>query len=403
MPNKNGAGLSRSKKLAFWVVLIGVVWLVCDTSVYALLKLRPYLFYSVTYPTDEDLERFYSTRFHPRWGWDHPQSNQGPLGNRKAHEYADKERYAIATYGDSFTKGAGKNHETFQYQIEELTDWECLNFGVGAFGTGQALLKYLDTDVKSRYAVLGILDENIARVVMTTWKFYVENGFETKPRYIVNSDSSITLLPNPVTTFQGMQKLKDEAFVEEVSERDYWYQYRKKNSLFTKQSWPATIFLLKNVEFIVDRISTKLGLIGRTPYERRVVEAGIGVAGGLPYAHLYAEGSEALVIMRHVVDEFIRTAESRGEIPIVVLFPTLTTLDIITEFGRKPYQTLVDHLITRNANYLDFGDVFLGEDYPSYYKGVMRHFGVVGDRRVAEEIVRYIRDLESAAEVGEAH
>jgi len=66
------------------------------------------------------------------------------------------------------------------------------------------------------------------------------------------------------------------------------------------------------------------------------------------------------------------------------------------QFGRKPYQTLVDHLRERQVAFIDYGDLFVNEpDLPQWYVPNDGHFNAIGNRHVAEAIVRTIRMLDA--------
>src|SRR5439155_12092273 len=75
----------------------------------------------------------------------------------------------IAAFGDSFTHCDGvANSFTWEYLLERLNPaLEVLNFGVGGYGTDQALLRYELEGMAfhPHIAILGFLPENIHRVV----------------------------------------------------------------------------------------------------------------------------------------------------------------------------------------------------------------------------------------------
>ena len=119
-----------------------------------------------------------------------PKEEQGNLGNRKSREYETKPVYKMKVFGDSFAYGSEVgDHETFEYFIEEKTGEECLNFGVGSFGTDQALLKYKDNAIKTKYTFLCIMAENIGRC-MNIWRGFYQLDCKfcwTKPRFATSN------------------------------------------------------------------------------------------------------------------------------------------------------------------------------------------------------------------------
>ena len=249
--------LSKRKKVLFWCLMLFFVWLVLDGFAYVLVD-RFYVFNGFKKPTGEEIAKFHEELFHPRWGWDlQPKDNRGPLGNRIGREYEPKEAYMIKTFGDSFTQGAVENDETFQYLIEEETGWSALNYGVGGYGTDQALFKYQDTTVKTKYTILGILDENIGRVVMTSWRFYQPGGFWPKPRFAIADDGSIFLIDNPVKNYADLQKLNDGRFIESLKENDYWFAHLNVQNIPLGLRWPATLTVVPHLDYLVKSFTQK--------------------------------------------------------------------------------------------------------------------------------------------------
>ena len=388
---KHSPPLSRRRKLLFILISLFFLWLFLDTFAYILLRrvatgLTYQIFHGVITPTDEELAIFYRSRFHPQWGWNLPRSSQGPLGNRKSREYEKKAEYKIKVFGDSFTKGDGGIHETFQYFVEEKTGWECLNYGVGGYGTDQALLKYRDNQIKTKYTLLCILDENIARCVNIFRGFLYQRQNLPKPRFMVSDDNSITLVDNPVKNRDDLQKLKDGQFIDSLKKYDYWANYWEQVNAPLELKWPATLTMLAHLDFFVENLMITMKHNSSPDYQSATDQA--------EFYHLYRENSESLKIMRYIINEFIDTANSRGEIPIIVIFPITHSVDVLYEYGRKPYQSLVNYLEEIQCHFIDFGDVFVTEAYLTYYKGHGAHFSVEGDKRVADELISYIQQLE---------
>ena len=58
-----------------------------------------------------------------------------------------------------------------------------------------------------------------------------------------------------------------------------------------------------------------------------------------PYNHLYEQNSEGFIILRHVIQGFVATAEARNETPIVVIFPKRETAEIIQLIRRSHIKT----------------------------------------------------------------
>ena len=95
----------------------------------------------------------------------------------------------MTAFGDSFTHCDGvANSFTWEYLLERLNPaLEVLNFGVGGYGTDQALLRYELEGMAfhPHIAILGFLPENIHRVVSVFRPFYFPmTGIPmSKPRF----------------------------------------------------------------------------------------------------------------------------------------------------------------------------------------------------------------------------
>ncbi len=394
-PQPHRPATSRTKRVIFASLIASIVWLTIDTGIYVALTVigsQRQLFYEPRPLTDAQAEGFLKKRFHQRWGWDIPADEKGTLGERARTEIAGVATgppVMIKSFGDSFCYGVGVEiDQTFQHFVERETGWACLNYGVGAFGTDQALLKYLDTPLPSRYTVLTILDENVGRCMTVWWNFYQHVGFSgTKPRFELRGDE-VVLVDNPADTPALVRRLTEPGFIDTLRPHDYWQGYYRGIGAPPRLRWPATATVLPHASFFV-RYSLALAGDRLAPSYDRAVEL-------KKVNHLYEPGSPALVILQHIVSRFQDTAAERGETPIVLLFPQRESMDLYAKYSRKPYQALTDIVAQTGQPFLDFADVFLGEDTAGYYQPDDWHFSVKGNQRVAAALVELVRDLEQA-------
>ena len=146
---------SKVKLLIFYFILFFIPLMIVDLCGYAYLRMKEQEtseLFEIKLPTDDLLSGYCTKSFHPRWGWDIMIDKRAHLGNRKSNETRTKSEYTMKVFGDSFAYGNRvEDNETFEYFIEEKTGWDCLNFAVEAYGTDQALLKYIDNSVKTKY------------------------------------------------------------------------------------------------------------------------------------------------------------------------------------------------------------------------------------------------------------
>ncbi|ETX05500.1 MAG: hypothetical protein ETSY2_22565 [Candidatus Entotheonella gemina] len=390
---QTGKFISRRKKIIFTLITCLFVFACVDTLFYVFLnklKRNHNVFHEDRRVNQRVIDAFYENYFHADWGWDIPKPKRGALGNRTGQTYGQQETYKIKTFGDSFVYGFRlADEETFQSCVEQKSGWSCLNYGVDGFGTDQAFLKYQENRVPSQYTILGILDENIARVVATWWSFYsfrdVNNIVGTKPRFIVQNDKFV-LSPNPIGSYQDLQKLHNADFIETLKDKDYWPYYHWQTNAPPHLRWPAMATLLPHLNFFVRNVIAM--------YKNRFAPTYESETSRRRFYHLYRQHPEALKIMKYIIREFVHTAQQRGEIPIILIFPIKDSMQIIKTYRKKPYQELVSYLQHMSYNFIDFGDVFLQEDHKSLYFKNDFHLSAKGNERVADELIRYIKELE---------
>jgi hypothetical protein len=387
-----GRSRSRGKVMIFSIIMFLVLWFLTDTAMYVALwfigESKSVFFRIRPATSDEQITRWYKELpFHARWGFDIADDTKGQFGNRKGREYAKKDLYKIKVFGDSFAFGAWMNdRETFEALIEEQTGWEALNYGVVGYGTDQAVLKYEDNGIKTRYSILTVLDENIERnVTMCRGLLTGTLGLMPKPRFAINPDGSMGLLENPVKNVSELAKLKDIAFLQSLKEHDYWAKYYEALNAPVGLTWPATVMLASHYDYLykgaVKQVKYKLMPSYESHYAR------------WPHNHLYEEGSEGIRVLRHILKQFAATAVARNEVPIVLIFPKRDTMQILQSYRKKPYQTLVDSLRTEGLSFIDFGDQFVDRNWHEYYVED-GHYSRAGNQIIADELVTLIRQLD---------
>ncbi len=384
--------MNDKSTLKFWLMLFGGMVVIMDTALYFTLhqlnKSRN-IFYASRTITEEQLQKFLDERFHPVLGWDIARSERNALGARGPREYPEKQRYKIKVFGDSFTYGAEvAPEETFEAVLERQRGWECLNYGVGAYGTDQAFLKYQLTQVPTEYTVLGVLCENIGRVVSFYPAWYMRFWAPPKPRFFLSGDS-LRLMPSPITSPEAARALLDPGYIESLRAYDYWPSfYEDRLHAPARLVWPASYTILGHLDFFLSR--------ARLEIERRAAPTWDIEKQTYKYYHLYEGQSEALRILTGIIDKFIALAQSRGEVPIILLFADQYSLDLMRKYDRNPYRPLSDHVRKTGVAYLDLGAVFIRENYGRYFNYYNSHYSPEGNKRVAEELGKLIAGLEAA-------
>lgn len=253
-------------------------------------------------------EDYLQKAYHPMLGWDNKPGSGQALHNvageswsysidrdgaRAGNPYADG-KPEILTYGDSFTQGDEVNDDkTWQVYLSRMLKQYVTNYGVGGYGSVQALLKFelhLASGRRASKAILGIHEFNIARVMNGFRPFAIARsgaklGF--KPAFIPDG-KSIRLYRNPFKPDMTLNELRDTAY--QVAEYDFWANQK----LLLKP--PYTWVLMKLVQ-------------------RRF--AGTVVTD---YRQIWSS-SDGIRVMDKIVSRFVDLADRHGIQPVLLLIP----------------------------------------------------------------------------------
>ena len=287
--------------------------------------------------------------FHPVLGWDYPPNSSyqgidniayshGPEGERRT--CTSYPTTLIATYGDSFTYCANvRDEETWQTFLAHRLRSNILNFGVGGYGTDQAVLKYEHQNRNNTEIVmLCIWPENINRIANIYRPFYTYDDplNLTKPLFVKGPDGC-SLVSNPLKTRDDITKLVDPVFLGELAKLDYWYQFDKD---LPSLSFPWTLSLFRWRKIVLKQLK----LASPKALHRYF-------APSYP-ANLYEEDGP-FASMCHVVDRFIATARTRGSAPVIVIVPNKDFVREFTDHGVSRASRLVDYLSSRAYPHTD--------------------------------------------------
>lgn len=282
-------------------------------------------------------------------GWDYPPDmvyrdfdgvlyRHGPAGERRTCTAFPTT--AIATYGDSFTYCSQvRDNQTWQTFLAEKLGTNILNFGVGGYGTDQALLKYqLHARSSAKIVMLCILPENINRIVNIYRPFYQYNDplALTKPLF-VRDGRSFKLLPNPLQNTWDVGKLDDPTFIERLGKLDYWYRLDKE---LPPLRFPYGLSLVRWREPMLDELSFDAARI--LPFHSKI-----------HYPWNLFEEAEPLAVMCHIVDMFVKTALTRGATPIIVIMPHTDFVREIMDYRVSRVEKLLGYLKMKQYRVID--------------------------------------------------
>lgn len=153
------------------------------------------------------------------------------IGARGRREYALPRPAGVLRvlcFGDSYTYGSEVvDGDDWPAQIEQLDPGvEALNFGVGGYGTDQALLRFrrVARGLEGQVVCIGLLLENIGRNVNRYRPAYYPSTLacSSKPRFVLEG-GELELLPQPFPTREALTNaVRDGSVLERLSEHEYW-------------------------------------------------------------------------------------------------------------------------------------------------------------------------------------
>ncbi len=247
---------------------------------------------------------------HPVLGWT-PTAESNAGGMRDDREYDPAPAAGavrISAFGDSFIYGSDVSlQDSWLKQLALLEPTvEVLNYGVPAYGTDQAYLRYrlVGREYQPHIVLIGYMSENLARNVNVFRPFYTSwyrDHIFTKPRFKKEGDQ-LRLIRNPVATREDHARLLDREsdVLRELGEHDYHYRINYK---------AGSLDVLPTV---------RLSKLFVYHMRKHLFDPIFGLDG------MYADGSEAFRVTVGILDAFYREVLANGALPIIVVIPDTT-------------------------------------------------------------------------------
>ena len=290
-------------------------------------------------------------------------ANYDDLGSRRS--CIESEQILMATYGDSFTHGDEVNDEqTWQCMLERRFDKRVLNFGVGAYGVDQALLKmkrHWREGLVAPITILTIYGDDLPRVLNRYRPFVnrrTRGKLAFKPCYQY-LDDQVRFLANPLT---AEMKTKDQVMelALTVAPTDYW----ESRQIRVAPAFPYSLHALKVIYQAIAEMILR-------PSEQDIWNR--------------PEGRE---IMLHLLHDFVVSAREVDTRPILMLIPRVNKWRrhgrIDPGYGRFLTEDLLPESL--NMTIIDLSEFAFDEERFSIlpYQG---HPSPYGNRFIAERII----------------
>lgn len=323
-------------------------------------------------------------------GWTYRANYRGELYSSNAMAARGTRSYAagtppgtfrVAAFGDSFTHANEvRDDEAWSARLEHLDGrLEVLNFGVGGYGTDQAMMLYerRGEEFEADLVVLGFAEPDYARNVNRFRRFMTVHELPLfKPRFLLGDRGTLELLPNPMRDEADLRALIDE---------------------------PAGVLAAAEHDWFFDVLEWRNPLYDHSMFVRLVSSlAGRAWRSSIRPDRLYRDGlmnpdSEALAVQVALVKRFQSAVEADGRRFVLMIFPGSDS-DIWSD-APPTYAPMLEAL--PEVDVLDLADALREstEVDPTNLRAQV-HYSAIANAVVATAVHRHLADrglLERAA------
>jgi hypothetical protein len=266
-----------------------------------------------------------------------PSYHYNSIGARSLREYSPAPPAGVARlacFGDSFTHCEEvSDADAWPAQLEELDPrFEVLNFGVGSYGTDQALLRLRREGLHAaQVACMGFLVENIGRNVNRYRPFYwpPSPSCVAKPRFVLRGEQ-LELVPVPYATrAELLAAVRDGRVRDDFAEHEHWIAE-------TRWAWAAPSAFVRFAA-------------GWFAYRRREPASLYRDPEGEPYR-----------VTLELLTAFAREARERGaREALVIVFPARRELQSVAGGAAPSWAPLLGDLAERGIAVLDLTPALL--------------------------------------------
>jgi hypothetical protein len=352
------------------------------------------------------IEKYFCSGFHYKLGWvRQPNSSVKDVVEGKEVMFQINELGArtqersslpqvVAVFGDSyaFCRQVSDEH-TWEEKISEEQDIGVLNLGVGNYGIDQALLRYESMDLPNTVeaVVLCFVPETICRI-QSIWKHYLEfgNTLAFKPRFKLDK-SELVLIDNPIQSTNDL--LAYEKKLASIQAEDRFYVERFKVLQFR---FPYLISLCRNpmhnfylLSALIQR--SLLQALGFSNLRIAGKPFSIVMQRNIREAQNLYQDSKSTSLLEALLKRFCSGAESRRQLPIILVVPQLNDLMLAKSGMAKhltyfkslsrvlPIVDVTNHFLKLNTKLLYINDVYGG------------HLSKYGNEIVAKVVTKWLR------------
>ena len=325
--------------------------------------------------TREQYERYLAIR-DPVVGWPARAALRAAGGPepRPSPAFPEAREWCVTLYGESFTYGDEvSDAEAWGNVLAQRLGCRVANFGVGGYGTDQALLRFTANPAdRAPVTIVGVFADNPLRNVNQYRYFLGGEALALKPRFVLEN-GALKLVPIPNLSYeQFINGLSDPRAV-------FAHEVFLPGSRHGPVIWsfPYTLSLLDLV---------------RTDHVINYVR---GRPSWINF-HRLDHDSRALPTTVAIVEEFRRRATA-GKTVVAVIYPTGASYKLTRRTGESTFGALVAELAARGIPARDLTADFaayLGErsfcEMLSSAAACSGHYNAEGNRVVAEAMQAFL-------------
>jgi len=319
----------------------------------------------------------YLKRRDPILGWPYPAQYGADLdvnGAQRNRRFPNgpREGSCVSLYGDSFTQGGDTSslEKNWGNVLSDRLACYVANFGMGGYGTDQAVLRFAENrGDPSPVVILGLHTENVLRNLTRTRDLIsYERWYALKPRFILNDRRELELVPIPVLTEKEYLRALGVAGDPLILQHENFQPGGAAGVV--KLEFPYTVSVARNLT----RFYGFRARLLRRPEWMEFLQRGHPLHG--------------LEITVGITRKFVELAEQRGKSPLVVILPHPLDFRHFLDKRSWPYQTLLEDYARSSIPFIDFGPYLLaaarerGRKIEEYF-GPTAHYNDEGNALVA--------------------
>ena len=329
---------------------------------------------------DASTARDYLNRRHPVLGWPPPadfgSKRYDVSGSRPTPAFPVPGHACISLYGDSFTYGSGVSDEmAWPNQLSRLLGCRVANYGVVGYGSDQAAIRFeRNLDDEASIVVLSHLSENIMRNVNQYRKLLAASGrLSLKPRYILDANGALTLVPLQIATVDKFAKLVERP--EDLLQDEFFLPGGA--SGVTRLRFPFTLSMVRGLGHFHVRAE---------------------LAGEPAYAQFYEEDhpAQGVEITARILELFARNANERGKLAMLQIIPTGLDLIEYQQTGEWTYAPLLERAAELELDVVDQGSrlmAWIGDGDPCQFNlACNNHMNAKGNRMLARLVAAALEE-----------